>query len=57
MSVRNTNIPTKDGIKNDILNSPVTMIIKNNLIINAETGILSRDRIEMLISTSGISHK
>lgn len=52
-----TNIPTKDGIKNDILNSPVTMIIKNNLIINAEAGILSRDRIEILISTSGISNK
>jgi len=33
------------------------MIIKNNLIINAETGILSRDRIEILISTSGISNK
>ena len=50
-----TSIPTRDNVKNDILNSPVTLILKNNLICNAETGILSKERVKMLIENSGIN--
>jgi hypothetical protein len=49
-----TKLPTKGNITNDIMNSPVTMIMKNNLIVAAETGILTKERIESLIKNSGI---
>ncbi len=54
---RLTSIPAKNDVKNDILNSPVTLVVRNNLIINSATGILGKEMVEMLIASSGINKR
>ncbi len=48
------NIPTVSGVENDIFNSPVTMLMKNNLITDSMTGVVSKEQIEAFIKRSGI---